>query len=147
MPMAKTNIPTSMRTSPVYAKPLQTNQTHGLMSWFNIRWRIKMLYLRFLPPATKFGQGNIFRSVCPHSVHGGGGACMVAAGGACMVALGGMHDCLGGMHGCSWGVHGCSWGVCMGYDEIQRYGQWAGGTHPTGMHSCCWMGWDPGQHW
>ena len=46
--MAKTNIPTSMRTSPVYAKPLQTNQTHGLMSWFNIRWRIKILYLRFL---------------------------------------------------------------------------------------------------
>ena len=48
MPMAKTNIPTSMRTSPVYAKPLQTNQTHGLMSWFIIRWRIKILYLRFL---------------------------------------------------------------------------------------------------
>ena len=27
-------------------------------------------------------------------------------------------------------------GACGGYDEIRRYGQWAGGTHPTGMHSC-----------
>ena len=47
-----------------------------------------------LPPATKFGQGNIFRSVCqefcshPGAVHAG------------------------------------------------RYGQQAGGTHPTGMHTC-----------
>ena len=47
-----------------------------------------------LPPATKFGQGNIFRSVCqefcshPEAVHAG------------------------------------------------RYGQQAGGTHPTGMHTC-----------
>ena len=24
----------------------------------------------------------------------------------------------------------------MGYDEIWRYDQLAGGTHPTGMHSC-----------
>ena len=149
-----------------------------------------------LPPATKLGQGNIFRSVCPHSVHRGhawllggrrawllrggmhgcsGGACVVALGGhawllgrVCMVALGwgGMHGCsgghawllqggmvaqgacmvtLGGVHGCSgghawllWGacmvalgrcawllrgVSGCSRGACVGYDEIQRYGQ------------------------
>ena len=64
-----------------------------------------------LPPATKLGQGNIFRSVCPHSVHRGGmrgcsgGVCMVAPQGrglpgACVVALGG-------------GVHGCSRGACM----------------------------------
>ena len=46
--------------------------------------------------ATKLGQGNIFRSVCPHSVHGGGGACVVALGGhawlpggVCVVAQGG----------------------------------------------------------
>ena len=95
-----------------------------------------------------------------------GGACMVALGGwgegACMVApMGGMHGCSrghvwllwGGMRGCSQGgMHGCSQGVCvvaprgacvvaprgacMGYDEIRRYNQWAGGTHPTGMHSC-----------
>ena len=34
-------------------------------------------------------------------------------------------------------MHGCSQGeACIGYDEIRRYGQCAGGTHPTGMHSC-----------
>ena len=27
-------------------------------------------------------------------------------------------------------------GACMGYDEIRRYDQRAGGMHPTGMHSC-----------
>ena len=49
---------------------------------------------KFLPPETKLGQGNIFRSVCqefcshPGAVHAG------------------------------------------------RYGQQAGGTHPTGMHTC-----------
>ena len=88
------------------------------------------------------------------------GACMVAPGGACMVALGGHvwllwgghvwllqggHAWLlpGGMHGCSRG-HGCSQGVCMvalgGRVWFFRwvYGQWVGGTHPTGMHSCLW---------
>ena len=50
--------------------------------------------LLLLPPATKLGQGNIFRRVCqefcshPGAVHAG------------------------------------------------RYGQQAGGTHPTGMHTC-----------
>ena len=50
----------------------------------------------------------------------------------------------GGMRGCSGGrgVGGRAWllrgggGACVGYDEIRRYGPWAGGTHPTGMHSC-----------
>ena len=92
-------------------------------------------------------------------------------GGACVVAWGGMHGCSGGhawllqggMCGCSRGGHawllggcmvslgGCAWllpgvcvvapGACMGYDEICRYGQWAGGTHPTGMHSCHLLLW------
>ena len=56
--------------------------------------------LCLLPPATKLGQGNIFRSVCPHSVHGGG-ACVVAP-------RGGMHGCSGG------GVCGCSGGDVRG---------------------------------
>ena len=49
-----------------------------------------------------------------------------------------MHGCQeGGMRGCSGGgMCGCSRGACMGYDEIRRYNQWAGGMHPTGMHSC-----------
>ena len=52
-----------------------------------------LIQFNFLPPATKLGQGNIFRSVCqefcshPGAVHAG------------------------------------------------RYGQQAGGTHPTGMHT------------
>ena len=53
-----------------------------------------------------------------------GGACMVAPRGACMVAPGGA---------CRVAPGG---GACMGYDEIWRYDQLAGGTHPTGMHSC-----------
>ena len=82
--------------------------------------------LTFLPPATKLGQGNIFRSVCPHSVHRGGhawllwggmrgcsgGACMLLWGGACVVALGGA--CVVALGGCVWllpgGMHGCSRG-------------------------------------
>ena len=75
--------------------------------------------------------------VAPGGVRGcsWGGACVVAPGGACWLLLGGMHGCSGGMRGCSrggacvvarGGVHGFS----------MRYGQWAGSTHPTGMHSC-----------
>ena len=73
------------------------------------------------------------------------GACMVTLGGVYMVApgghawllRGGVHGCLGAARGCWGGVHGCSRGVCVGYDEIWRYDQWAGSTHPTRMHSCC----------
>ena len=48
----------------------------------------------FLPPATKLGQGNIFRSVCQE--------------------------------------------LCShpGVVHTGRYGQQAGGTHPTGLHPC-----------
>ena len=72
---------------------------------------------------------------------GGGWACVVVGGcawlwGACMV---GGRGCMvvGGMCGC-----GGAWlqGACMvagGHAwDTTRYGQWAGGTHPTGMHSC-----------
>ena len=88
-----------------------------------------------LPPATKLGQGNIFRSVCqefcPHGghvwqggmhgtgdMHGGG---HVWQGGVCMTG----EVCVaGGMHG-SGGVHGR--GVCMVGEacmaDTMRYGQ------------------------
>ena len=49
---------------------------------------------KFLPPATKLGQGNIFRSVCQEF---------------------------------------CSH---LGAVHAGRYGEQAGGTHPTGMHTC-----------
>ena len=94
-------------------------------------------------------------------MHGGGhawwGACMA---GACMVGVcmaGGMHG--GGVHGRghAWqgGVHGkgacvaggvCMVGACMAGGACHpcpptdttgtAYSQWAGSTHPTGMHSC-----------
>ena len=71
------------------------------------------------------------------------GACMVAPRGACMVALGACvvaprGACVVALGGHAWlllgGMHGCSGGACMVF--LMRYGQWAGGTHPTGMHTC-----------
>ena len=86
-----------------------------------------------------------------------GGACVVLFGGACVVLFGGACVVLFG--GCAWfysgGMHsfiwGCAWfysgghawfysgGACVVFSvfsDTMRYGQWAGGTHPTGMHSC-----------
>ena len=59
----------------------------------------------FLPPTTKLGQGYIFRSVCPHSVHGGGRAWLLPVG-ACVVAPGGTWLLPGG---CAWLL----WGACV----------------------------------
>ena len=92
----------------------------------------------YLPPANE---------VCPQGVGGvhGGGSCVVAwhvwqeghawqGGHAWQVGM-----CIAG------GVHGggaCVAGGCMACTispppaDTTRYGQWAGGTHPTGMHSC-----------
>ena len=82
----------------------------------------------FLPPATKLGQGNIFRSVCQQfcpqgGMHGCWRVCVVLFGGLCMVLfgghvwfyLGGVHGFIqGGMHGFMWGgMCGFIWGVCM----------------------------------
>ena len=82
---------------------------------------------RFLPPATKVGQGYIFTGVCD-SVHKGGrawlpegrawlwGVCMVVRG--CAWLPGGVCDCPG-VCVVAGGKHGC-WGVCMvaGVDPI-----------------------------
>ena len=61
----------------------------------------------FLPPATKLGQGYIFTDVC-------------SQGGWCL------------------GRYPPGPGTPPGtrYTPRGRYGQQAGGTHPTGMHSC-----------
>ena len=66
------------------------------------------------------------------------------ARGACVVGgvRSGGHVWPGGVHG--WGVRGCGgglcgWGACVVCaPRIPRdtVGQCAGGTHPTGMHSC-----------
>ena len=71
-----------------------------------------------------------------------GGACMVAGWGACMVKGGCMVKGAACFR-CVWWRGACVvkgacvvGGACVGYDKIRRYDQWAGGTHPTGMHSC-----------
>ena len=83
---------------------------------------------RFLPSATKLGQGYIFTDVC-HSVNRGvlppGGACSGGClfwGGACS---------LGGWVPVPWGF--CSGGTWW---RPPRTATAAGGTHPTGKHSC-----------
>ena len=76
-------------------------------------------------------RGFIWVGVCMVSFRGhawfySGGACMVLFGGACVVLFGGAYVVLFG-------------GACMVFSvfpDTMRYGQWAGGTHPTGMHSC-----------
>ena len=73
----------------------------------------------FLPPATKLGQGNIFRSVCQQFCPQGG--CAWLLGGACMVLFGEVHGFIGGVCGFigghAWfylgGMRGFIWGVCM----------------------------------
>ena len=119
--------------------------------WYTGRARL-IRSSTLLPPATKLGQGNIFRSVCPHSVHRGGmhgcsgghvwllgghawllwGACMVARG-ACMVAWGHAWLLPGGVCGCSWGgMHGCSQG---GMHGCSRGHAW---LLSGGVHGCSW---------
>ena len=100
-----------------------------------------------------------------HGCSGGGGVCMVAPGGVHGFIWGGMHGFIWGacvvlFGGHAWfyfggacvvlfGGHawfylgGHAWfysgGVCevfSVFSDTMRYGQWAGGTHPTGMHSC-----------
>ena len=62
------------------------------------------------------------------------GACAVLFGGHAWFYSGGMRGFIqGDMCGFIWG------GACMVFSVFSdtiRYGQWAGGTHPTGMHSC-----------
>ena len=83
----------------------------------------------YLPPTTKLGQGYIFTGVCD-PVRGG------AAIQACIA--GGIRACLA-WGGLLWGVSAprgvvCSWGVA--WWRSPRTATAAGGTHPTGMHSC-----------
>ena len=91
-----------------------------------------------LPPATKLGQGNIFRSVCqefcPWGTCMAWGVCM--AGGACVV---------GGMHGrgaCVAGV--CVWlGACMPGGNAWQLGvHGRGACMVGGMHGrgACMVG-------
>ena len=72
---------------------------------------------KYLPPATKFGQGYIFAGVCD-SVRGG----LLGRGGS---APEGRR---------AWSRGGLVWGVPGG--DTPGMATAAGDTHPTGMHSC-----------
>ena len=100
----------------------------------------RIVWTLSLPPANEVYEGYVFTGVClstrggmrgcsRQGMHGCWGACMVTPRGHAWLLLGVCVVAAGGMHG-------CSKGACMGYDEIRRYDQGAGGVHPTGMHSC-----------
>ena len=89
-----------------------------------------------LPPATKLGQGNIFRSVCQEFCpQGGGGMCSGghAWQGVCVVGA-----CMAG------GVGTCMAGACI----VGRHAWWGGACVAGGMHGrgacmegvCVWQG-------
>ena len=83
------------------------------------------------------GQGNIFTPVC-HSVQGGRAWLLR---GACMVLFGGLHGFIPGAGvvfpgACMVFLGGGACVVFSVFSDTLRYSQWAGGTHPTGMHSC-----------
>ena len=62
--------------------------------------------------------------------------------GVCMVLFGGHAWFYSGGHawfytrGHAWFYLGGACVVFSVFSDTMRYGQWAGGTHPTGMHSC-----------
>ena len=69
------------------------------------------------------------------------GACMVLFGGVCVVLFGGHAWFYSGGHAWfySGGMCGFIRGACMVFSvfsDTMRYGQWAGGVHPTGVRSC-----------
>ena len=81
----------------------------------------------FVPPATKLGQGNIFRSVCQQFCPQGG-TCVVAWGDVCGFIWGGMH---GFIQGACMVLFGGAcvvlfWGACVVFSvfsDTMRYGQ------------------------
>ena len=86
----------------------------------------------YLPPATKLGQGYVFTRVCD-SVHGGVSASVHA----------GMHPPGGhplGRHPPQEDTRKTpqedTRNPPLGAVHAGRYGQQAGGIHPTGMHTC-----------
>ena len=69
------------------------------------------------------------------------GVCVVWFGGGCGFIWGGMHGFIQGacmvlFGGHAWFYSGGACVVFSVFSDTMRYGQWAGGTHPTGMHSC-----------
>ena len=91
---------------------------------------------QFLLPATKLGQGNIFRSVCQEFCsQGGGGSPGPHPRGKLRGLAGGVSRSTPGGGGSPGPGPGCI-PICTEADSPQQTATAAGGTHPTGMHSC-----------
>ena len=105
-----------------------------------------------LPPHIFTARKRSLRRLCFYrclSVHTGGGVRGFIQGGHAWFYSGGVRGFiwgghvwfyLGGMRGF---IGGHAWFYFGGhawffpvFSDTMRYGQWAGGTHPTGMHSC-----------
>ena len=145
-------------------KPSGLSHTKGVknMSLFS-SWKVLLNTSSILLPPTNEVWGKVI-FLHQFVILFTGGACMVAPGGHAWLLWGGMHGfiwgvCMvlfgGGMHGfiqgacvVLFGGHtwfysgGPAWfysgGACVVFSvfsDTMRYGQWVGGTHPTGMHS------------
>ena len=95
-----------------------------------------VLRVEYLPPANEAWGKVIFSQACvKNSVHRGGsgpGKCLVQGGSA----RGGLVQGVPGLKGggvCSGGY--LLWGECL-VETPRGTATAAGGTHPTGMHSC-----------
>ena len=86
-----------------------------------------------LPPATKLGQGYVFTGVCD-SVHRGGSASVHAE-------ISRNTAPAPAQSRPRWSIHPPPPGSRHppGTEHVGKYGQRAGGTHPTGMQSCFTM--------
>ena len=111
--------------------PIKSETSHsGETTIFFLRHYNKMR--QYFLPANEVCDGSVFTPVC-HSVHGGGGfpACITGlmTRGICI------HEELhqGGLH---LGAGGGGRGLGRPSWDTMGYGQRAGSTRPTGMHSC-----------
>ena len=101
------------------------------MSVGPVDFQTHTIFTKYLPPATKLGQGNIFRSVCQEFCPQGklgmcGGGSMHAGGHAWQGGMHGEGACVAGGHAWWGGMHGrgtcmAGEGVCMA--DTTRYGQ------------------------
>ena len=107
---------------------VSSEPTQERSKWWRSNRKLRLTLACFYRSQTKlFSQV----SVCPQAGRAWWGG--VRGGGACVV---GGHAWQGGVHGrrCVWWGGGHAWqgGACM----VGETATAAGGTHPTGMHSC-----------
>ena len=105
------------------------------LSIINAATSLGLNCLDLLPPATKLGQGNIFRSMCQQFCPRGGVACMVSFGGHVWFYS-------GSVRGFIWGVR--SFFSFFGYNEIRsmsgRYASYWNAFLLINQRSCSKMG-------